>query len=47
MPVQAGHGWKESNLSRLERSVKKCLEQLDAEERGQLWQDFLAGYRGG
>ncbi|SOB76696.1 3-deoxy-D-manno-octulosonic acid kinase [Marinobacter sp. LV10R510-11A] len=47
MPEQAADGWKAKNISRLERSVKKCLEQLGAEERTQLWQDFLAGYLGG
>lgn len=43
MPAQANASWKENNLSRLERSVKKCIEH---EERAQLWQSFLMGYHG-
>lgn len=46
MPEQAGEGWKKSNIRRLERSVKKCLGQLDGNLREQLWQGFLAGYHG-
>lgn len=47
MPENTGDGWKANNLSRLERSAKKCLKKLSVEEYMQLWQDFLAGYRGG
>ncbi|WP_298453317.1 3-deoxy-D-manno-octulosonic acid kinase [uncultured Marinobacter sp.] len=45
MPEQAGDGWKESNISRLERSTKKCLGQLDDKLREQFWQRFMKGYR--
>jgi 3-deoxy-D-manno-octulosonic acid kinase len=46
MPEQAGERWKKGNIRRLERSVKKCLGQLDSNMRDQFWQEFMAGYRG-
>ena len=46
MTARAGDGWKASNLSRLERSIHKCLASaLDMEQRGQLWQALLDGYQ--
>lgn len=47
MPETAGDGWKQGNISRLERSTKKCLGQLDDKVREGFWQDFLAGYQAG
>ncbi|MGO3296424.1 MAG: 3-deoxy-D-manno-octulosonic acid kinase [Marinobacter sp.] len=44
MRTQANASWKENNLSRLERSVRKCLGHVDAERRARLWHSFLAGY---
>ena len=47
MTDRAGDGWKASNISRLERSVHKCLAaSLDMGQRGQLWQALLDGYQG-
>ncbi|WP_188445312.1 3-deoxy-D-manno-octulosonic acid kinase [Marinobacter halophilus] len=36
--------WKAANVSRLQRSVSKCLSEVDDQIRDQLWQAFLAGY---
>jgi len=40
-----GDGWRLSSISRLERSVNKCLVELGAGEREQLWQALLSGYQ--
>ncbi len=47
MPSAARSGWKESNINRLERSVNKCLADLEVGLKVQLWEAFLRGYRGG
>ena len=47
MPSAARSGWKESNINRLERSVNKCLADLEVGLKAQLWEAFLKGYRGG
>lgn len=47
MPEQAGDAWKAGNISRLERSIRKCLGQLDDKVREGFWQDFLTGYQAG
>jgi len=40
----AGNRWKAGNVNRLERSVRKCLGEVDAATRHVLWQAFLSGY---
>lgn len=45
LPPKSESSWKESNISRLERSTKKCLQYLDSEIRETLWRSFLEGYR--
>jgi len=44
LPNDHDDRWKAANISRLERSVKKLLGNLDAGLRDKLWQGFLAGY---
>ena len=39
--------WKVSNISRLQRSVNKCLVNLDSGLREQLWQALLDSYQEG
>jgi 3-deoxy-D-manno-octulosonic acid kinase len=47
MADRSGDGWKASNISRLKRSLDKCLAPvLDMEQQGQLWQALLDGYHG-
>ncbi len=44
MPGEVDDRWKAANVSRLARSIRKCLGNLDVTLRAQLWQSFLAGY---
>jgi|25BtaG_2_1085352.scaffolds.fasta_scaffold01726_5 3-deoxy-D-manno-octulosonic acid kinase len=37
--------WKAANIRRLERSLNKCLANLDAGLRARLWAAFLEGYQ--
>src|SRR5690606_40501829 len=36
--------WKSSNIDRLQRSVSKCLSEIEGAARARLWQAFLEGY---
>ena len=44
VPRGRGDRWKSSNIDRLERSVSKCLSEIEGPARALLWQAFLEGY---
>ncbi|WP_048497789.1 3-deoxy-D-manno-octulosonic acid kinase [Marinobacter subterrani] len=45
MPAGNSGDWQAANIRRLERSLNKCLANLDAGLRARLWGAFLEGYR--
>ncbi|HET8848678.1 MAG TPA: 3-deoxy-D-manno-octulosonic acid kinase [Marinobacter sp.] len=45
MPASRPADWRDGNIQRLERSVNKCLGDLESGLRRQLWGAFLQGYR--
>ncbi len=47
VPLMQGDRWKAENIGRLQRSVTKCLGDVDDSLRLRLWQAFMAGYEGG
>lgn len=44
MPPGQSDYWKALNINRLQRSVGKCLKEVDDQVRSRLWQAFLDGY---
>lgn len=45
MPASSRTDWRDGNIRRLERSVNKCLRDLEPGLRERLWEAFLAAYR--